>query len=72
MNWGHLLWLFAKKKLFSLKANYKDDLEMYSYSNLLAIESCKLGKNIGVSDFHGKKSDKILEVTWSVQATKDL
>ena len=45
---------------------------MYSYSNLLAIEPCKLSKNIGVSDFCGKKSDEILEITWSVQATKDL
>ena len=54
---------FCKKILFSLKANYKDDLEMYSFSNLLAIEPCKLSKNIGVSDFHGKKSDDISEIT---------
>ena len=54
---------FCKKKIFSLKANYKDELVMYSYSNLLATESCKLSKNIGVSGFHGKKSDEILEIT---------
>ena len=45
---------------------------MYSYSNLLVIEPCKLSKNIGVSEFCGKKSDESLERTWSVQATKDL
>ena len=63
---------FCKKKLFSLKANYKDDLEMYNHEHLFAIEPCKLSNNIGFSDFRGKKSDEILEITRSVQATKDL
>ena len=49
-----------------------DDLEMYSRSNLLAIETCQINNNIGVSDFHANKSDEILEITRPAQATKDL
>ena len=42
---------FCKKKLFSLKANYKDDLGMYNHGHLFAIEPCKLSNNIGSSEF---------------------
>ena len=63
---------FCKKKIFPLKANYKDDLEMNSNSNLLVIKTWQLSNNIGVSDFRTKKSDEILEITRPVQATKDL
>ena len=45
---------------------------MYSNSNLLAIEPCQLSNNISISDFRAKKSDKNLEITTPVQATKDL
>ena len=36
---------------------------MYSHSNLLAIETCQLSNNIGVSDFRANKLDEILEIT---------
>ena len=41
-------------------------------SKLLAIEAWVLSNNIYVSDFHGKKTDEILELRRPVQATKDL
>ena len=63
---------FCKKKLFYLKANYKNDLGMYNHEHLFPIEPCKLSNNIGFSDFAVKKSDEILEITRPVQATKDL
>ena len=44
---------------------------MYSNSNLLAIESCQFSYNIGISDFHVKKSEENLEIMTPVQATKD-
>ena len=44
---------------------------MYSNSNLLAIEPCQFSYNIGISDFHVKKSEENLEIMTPVQATKD-
>ena len=63
---------FCKKNIYVLNANYKDDLEMNSRSNLLVIKTWQLSNNISVSDFRTKKSDEILEITRPVQATKDL
>ena len=61
-----------KKNIYVLNANYKDDLEMNSRSNLLVIKTWQLSNNISVSDFRTKKSDEILEITRPGQATKDL
>ena len=63
---------FCKKNIYVLNANYKDDLEMNSRSNLLVIKTWQLSNNISVSDFRTKKSDEILEITRPGQATKDL
>ena len=63
---------FLQKKIYVLNANYKDDLEMNSHSNLLVIKTWQLSNNISVSDFRTQKSDEILEITRPGQATKDL
>ena len=63
---------FCKKYIYILNANYKDDLEMNSRSNLLVIKTWQLSNNISVSDFRTKKSDEILEIMRPGQATKDL
>ena len=63
---------FCKKKKNSIKANYKDDLEMNSRSNLLVIKTWQLSNKTNVSGFCAKKTDEILEIPRPVQATKDL
>ena len=63
---------FCKKNIYVLNANYKDDLEMNSRSNLLVIKTWQLSNNICVFDFRTKKSDEIFEIMRPGQATKDL
>ena len=48
------------------------NFEKYNNYKLLSIEDWQLNNNIYVSDFHGKKTDEILELRRPVQATKDL